>query len=243
MKFSDRIALAIRQSGLAQYRLAAKIGVDKNTVSRWAKGRTVPDREALKPFADETGVDLEWLMTGKGEPSEVNTPFLDLLEQNRPPDQSAFEENFSKGLRTLMAVQDRHPLGTVPVLGSAAGALAGSMTLSNEPVEWVRRPDGLAHVPDAYALYVVGNSMASRYLPGDVIFVHPHKPCRTNDVVVIQIQNGEGGHVTSYLKIYGGVDGDDLLVSQFSDSTKIRFKLAYIKAIHRVMTNNELYQL
>jgi transcriptional regulator with XRE-family HTH domain len=231
-----------------QKELAVCSGVALRTITSLAGGKTNNRVETYNLLAKAADVDPDWLMTGKGDPAGIATPYFDIAMRQREaaPGMEAFEDDFSKGIRlasTKQGLPFLSTLGTVPVIGSAAGALAGSMTLSNEPIEWVRRPDGLSHVPDAYALYVVGSSMVTRYLPGDVIFVHPHKPCRINDVVVIQMQNGEGREVTSYLKIYGQIEGDELIVSQFSDQTKIRFKLAYIKAIHRVMTNNELYQL
>jgi transcriptional regulator with XRE-family HTH domain len=64
---SDRLRLALEQSGLSQAELARRIGVTPGAVSLWLSGET----KALKAsnavlLAKHLGVSPEWLATGRG---------------------------------------------------------------------------------------------------------------------------------------------------------------------------------
>lgn len=74
----------------------------------------------------------------------------------------------------------------IPVFGLAAGAVRGNHRMDNDPVEHLLAPPALAHVRDAYALIVTGTSMEPRYYSGEVVFIHPHRPVRGGDHVVLQ---------------------------------------------------------
>ena len=75
----------------------------------------------------------------------------------------------------------------VPVYGTAAASHnGGAFQLDTGVIDYVRRPPTLETAKDIYALYVEGNSMEPQFWPGDLIFVHPHKPARSGDAVIIQ---------------------------------------------------------
>src|SRR5262249_44100415 len=61
----------------------------------------------------------------------------------------------------------------IPVYGHALGGKDGGFILSGNRVSEVLAPPNLAHVPDAYAVYVVGESMEPRYFAGETVFVNP----------------------------------------------------------------------
>ena len=66
---TGRIAYAIEASGKTLETLAAEIGCTHATLSQWQRGHTDPNR--IKAglallFCDATGVDLRWLLTGRG---------------------------------------------------------------------------------------------------------------------------------------------------------------------------------
>lgn len=50
--------------GLTNEDVAELMGVQRPTVSTWLHGRRTPPRTTLMIWADMTGVDREWLMTG-----------------------------------------------------------------------------------------------------------------------------------------------------------------------------------
>lgn len=75
----------------------------------------------------------------------------------------------------------------IPVRGAARGGTQQQMFLGDGAIDHVPRPYYLSHTKDAYALYVVGSSMAPMYRPRQLLFVNPYKPPAPGaGVVVIQ---------------------------------------------------------
>lgn len=87
----------------------------------------------------------------------------------------------------------------LPLLGVAAGSapdIDDDLFVVNgaAPIDRVRRPDGLIGRPAAFALQVIGASMAPRYEPGEVIAVDPEaRPAIGDDVVVALTPAPDGG--------------------------------------------------
>lgn len=77
----------------------------------------------------------------------------------------------------------------LPVYASAQGG-PGDLTFTQDPIDYVVRPDPLQHVRDGYAIYIVGDSMSPAYEHGDLALVHPHRPFRPTDDVLIYREEG-----------------------------------------------------
>lgn len=66
---AERIAFAIERSGMTLETLAEKIGCTHAALSQWRTGHTNAANiksGLLQAFADATGTDVRWLLTGKG---------------------------------------------------------------------------------------------------------------------------------------------------------------------------------
>lgn len=66
---ADRIRYAVERSGKTLESIAAEIGCSHAALSQWQTGRT--DAQSIKAgllqqFAEATGTDVRWLLTGKG---------------------------------------------------------------------------------------------------------------------------------------------------------------------------------
>lgn len=59
---SDNIKSLRKNKGYTQEELAARINVVRQTVSKWEKGLSVPDAEALQRLADVLEVDIKELL-------------------------------------------------------------------------------------------------------------------------------------------------------------------------------------
>ncbi|MDX1401067.1 MAG: S24 family peptidase, partial [Kiloniellales bacterium] len=57
-------------------------------------------------------------------------------------------------------------------------------------IGYLRRPPGLYGAKGAFALYVMGDSMAPRHEAGDLIYIDPHRPVKEGDYVVIELHPG-----------------------------------------------------
>jgi len=63
--FFDRLEIALRHAGLNKTELACKIGVQKETISRWRKHRPYP--RMIDKLTSLLGVSRAWLENGIGE--------------------------------------------------------------------------------------------------------------------------------------------------------------------------------
>lgn len=64
-----RLVLAREVAGLEQAELAVSLGVTRQTVSNYERATTKPQRAVLLAWALATGVDSDWLITGRDTPS------------------------------------------------------------------------------------------------------------------------------------------------------------------------------
>jgi len=131
-------------------------------------------------------------------------------------------------------------LRDVPVLGVAAGSAVGSFVLSGSAIDYVERPPALAHVRGAYAVFVENDSMQPLHNRGDLRFVHPHRPARSGDSVIVQVRSGADG-VQAYIKILERRTEEWVVCRQLNPAAEVRFKRDQVIAVHRVLTLNELF--
>lgn len=68
-----RMALALEHAGVSVGEMAEDLDLHRVTVSGWMHGRSNPPTSALKIWALRTGVDYQWLISGKA-PEDVQTP-------------------------------------------------------------------------------------------------------------------------------------------------------------------------
>jgi len=61
----DRMAKALRESGVTAAQMAEYLNVHRNTVSNYLHGRSTPNRATLIAWAYCTRYPLEWLVTGQ----------------------------------------------------------------------------------------------------------------------------------------------------------------------------------
>lgn len=64
----------------------------------------------------------------------------------------------------------------IPVRSAARGGNEQEMFLEDGPIDHRPCPGFVAHVRDAYAIYVIGDSMVPMYRPGQLLYINPHKP-------------------------------------------------------------------
>lgn len=129
----------------------------------------------------------------------------------------------------------------VPILGTAAGSLAGAFRLGEEAIGWVQRPPGLAQARDIYAIYVQGSSMEPEHRPGDLRFVNPHRPPRVGDSVVVQTRWHENRDVESYLGHLKRRTEEKTAIGKLNPVAEVDFENRFVVAVHKVLDMNELF--
>lgn len=98
-----------------------------------------------------------------------------------------------------------------PVYASAEGG-PGEILRSTDPIDFIPRPSQVAHVKEAYALLVTGNSMVPEYKPGEIALVNPRLPLISDEVYVFYSEiEGEARATIKHLR---RATGDHWLVLQ-----------------------------
>lgn len=67
MSLHSRVKLARRHADLSQAQLAQRLNVHRSAVTHWElSGRRNPNMTHMRQLAEVTGVQFEWLATGRG---------------------------------------------------------------------------------------------------------------------------------------------------------------------------------
>ncbi len=126
------------------------------------------------------------------------------------------------------------------VRGVALGGNEGTFLYNGEVVDYVPRASGLADSPNAFALYVIGDSMSPRYEPGDMIFVDPERDVRAGDDVVVEVAGENGEPEGCYIKRLIRRTSQKLVLKQFNPNRELIFKTEKVLAVHRILSAAEL---
>lgn len=129
----------------------------------------------------------------------------------------------------------------VPVRGTAAGSALNGFEITDQVTEYVARPPALEGVEDAYAIFVVSESMRPKHSPGDLCFVHPHRMARKGDSVIIQTRAYDGAPIEAYIKTFVKEAGDEIIAEQLNPVATLRYKRKNVFQLHKVLTLNELF--
>lgn len=188
----ERIRQLLKETGRSQRDLAAHLGVDPAAITRLLSGR--------RRLRLDEAPKVEAFFGVNGDRAAAPPP---------PPAPSA---NVDVRPRPPAAAGDVGPRD-LPVYASAQGGPDG-MVIDYEPIEWMRRPQALEGVVDAFAFYVVGDSMAPRFRHGERLLVHPRRPPGPGDDVLLILRDGRSGGYNAMVKQLVRRSPDGVCVAQ-----------------------------
>lgn len=197
-----RIAQLRRNQGMTQQAFADALGVSRGAVANWERGQGIK-MDNLTLIAERFGVPLDWLANGAGE---APTP--------APPSDATARGRLQPFKPTIVPGHELVGARDFPIYGSAQGG-AGSLIITTDPVEYVKRPSILEGVPNAYGMLVTGDLMEPVYEQGDMLLIHPGAPPRRkNDVVLYD--HPPGGESEAIVKRLMGWDDNVWRLKQFN---------------------------
>lgn len=230
MSLGERIAQARKTAGLTQQQVASHFNLTRNAVSLWESGENRPSAARLEELATMFAVAFEWLATGRGDP----TPTTGVAAGVRDAPAAV----------TVPLPSRREMPQNLPVLGTTVGGSDdhnGSFELNGQTIDYVMRPPGLAGARDAFALFVVSDSMAPRYEPGDLVFVHPHRPVTPGCDVVVELKGPDGTPGQCFIKRLVRMTARELLLAQFNPPRDdIAIARHLVRNVFRILTPKEL---
>jgi len=214
---------ARKQRGRVMRELAEHLGVNVAAVGNWEGGQNLPSHENLLSVAEYLGVDATAL--GRGE-----VTFLDSSKQPAPSD----AEFVSPGGPAALGPMD------VELMGIAVGGDDGDFTFNGEVAGLVRRPPGIAHLRNVWALHVLSDSMVPRYDPGELIYVGGRDPVPGDHVVIETFPEEGEKNGKAYVKKLVRRTASEIIVQQYNPEKELVFDRYSIKHLWRVIPYREL---
>lgn len=128
---------------MSKKKFAESIGASQGNVSGWFNRPNVrPSIDALKRISEVHNVNLNWLITGKGQ----------MFQELQQIDASFLDDTI-----------------TLPIVGEIAAGEPAEMVYE-QPWDTIHIPKGLLYFPPPYLVFrVSGHSMEPHVLPGDLV--------------------------------------------------------------------------
>lgn len=233
-----------KKAGLTQAELAEQLGLRQGQIGKLEH----PDRrlsmdwiERLAPHLGLTPAEMA-AMEAAGDADRV-----DELEDHlsapmrswRPEQRARFVEEAKRhrSREGMYVGADKRVLRAgeveddIPVLSLARGGVAQPMYLEDGPIDWAPRPDYLRRVRDAFAAYMVGESMLPRYRPGQLLFLNPHRPPKSGDGVVVVLTDD-----AVLIKEWVRQDHGDVVLREYQPEMKeFTVPAANVRVVHTVV--------
>ncbi|HEV2098758.1 MAG TPA: S24 family peptidase [Stellaceae bacterium] len=208
---------ALERVGASQADLARHLRLAPSAVSRMLKGERQMRQLETVQVAGFLGVSPdEVLRHAINDVVSVSSADLPRPGRGRPP--SAAPTGIAR------------TTDLIPIRSAGRGGNDQEMFLEDGPIGYTSRPANLGGVREAYAIYMVGDSMEPRYEPGWLLHVNPFKPpIRGRDVVVYK----QGQIVL--IKQFVGWEGDTLVLRQLNPPDTLRIPRIDVRECHLVV--------
>ncbi|WP_246231797.1 XRE family transcriptional regulator [Sinorhizobium alkalisoli] len=193
--------------------------VTRGAVGNWELGKEV-GLDSLTTICRVSGVSLEWLAYGRGE------PFAPEPVAPEPANAKITGEMIQKGPK-------------IPLYGAAVGGDYGEFELNGHRLDDIFAPPSLSGIPEAYGVQVSGDSMYPRYEDGETVYVNPRRRPVKGDYVVAEIQTEEHGPKLAYIKKLIRHTQSELILEQFNPAKQIRFDGRQVHTVHYVLKSGE----
>lgn len=201
---------ALERAGASQADLARHLRLAPSAVSRMLKGERQMKQLETVQIAAFLGVSPEEVLHHAVE-AAVQPPSAEMPRpsRGRPPSASSGDR--------------------IPIRGSGRGGTAQEMFL-DDGLGYTARPANLNGVREAYAIYMVGDSMEPRYEQGWLLHINPFKPPkRGRDVVVLKENNAV------LIKQFVGWEGNNLVLRQFNPPEMLRIPRDEVRECHLIV--------
>ena len=234
----QRLRLAREKAGFARASDAARaMGVGEPTYLGHENGSRGLSRAAAR-YARFFRVSLDWLIDGRGDFTLTggDARFATAL---RPAAEAAGDAPLPAPPRNAQLGGPARFAATIPAYGQAVGGKDGEFILNGNRIVDVLAPPSLQGVPDAYAVYVVGDSMEPRYFAGEAVFVNPRLPVRRGHFVVAQVAVQEGEPPHAYVKRFVAREARLLRLEQFNPKKTLEFPLSRVISVHRIIMGGD----
>ncbi|HTH96100.1 MAG TPA: helix-turn-helix domain-containing protein [Stellaceae bacterium] len=205
----NRLKLFRDRAGLTMQALAEAAGTTASQINKLEKGHARMTIDWMIRLAEALGIEPGDLLPQEPAPSGP-LPGGEVI----PGPTAAF----------------RDPRHLIPVRSAARGGNDQEMFLRDGPIDFIPCPRALSHVQDAYAIYMVGDSMFPRFRQGQLLHVNPFKPPQLGAGVVVTKRDD-----VVLIKEFVRRSETNLFVRQYNPATELDYPLQEIRDIHTVV--------
>lgn len=225
MGIGKRIHAAMLAAGKRPVDIANHLGIKDAAVSQWFAKDRGPKSDRLPALASFLATTADSLL---GAP-------LETVNENAPKGTVRFPV-------TPVTLTPREQMPEdIPVLGTVlGGSSGGDFTMNGQSGMRVRRPPRLAGRDDIFALFVQGDSMAPRYLAGELIYVERRRPPQNGDHCVVELKADRDGTQEAYLKRLVATTPTKLKLAQYSPPRVLEIDRKRVLQVLRVLTTSDL---
>ena len=215
---ADRMGAALRNKDWTPSELHRATKISLSSITAYLRDSRKPPLDKCRIIGSALGVSGDWIFYGH---SKSEAPQLTHVNATNP-----------------IPIRSENDRGLLPVYGDAVEGDHGRIDLSGGIVGRVSAPPGFGDVPDAYAVFVVGDTMEPRYYAGEIVYLHPRKPVRRGDFVFIQITRDDGG-IDGYIKRLVQITGDIVVCEQLAPELRMEFPRARVRSVHKIVLSGE----
>lgn len=239
-RLTERLQQQSAALDVKQIDIANKLGITQQAVNNLFNGRAASSTywREIADMLDMSHDEMRQLMREAGR-DPVKSTRLPVLQGalSSSNDQENPMPN-AKILETMIPMA--RPGRMLPVLGEAVGGDDGEYIFNGQVLDYIACPPSLVNVPNAYSVYVDGESMIPRYRPSETVFVHPGRPPRRGDDVIVQIKALEDGVPPhGFIKEFVGWTGNKLILKQHNPEKRIEFDREKVVSVHPIILSGK----
>ena len=166
--FPNRIRELREERGWSQAELAKTLKTSQPQIDRLEKGARKLTQDYITKFARALGVEAVDILSAQPRREQAATPHVPLMRGG------AVKQNleFRPGAQSPSFTGPRD----LPILGHGKAGVEGFFVDNGDVQGYAMRPDILAGVKNAYAIYVQDASMSPAFEPGFLVWVDPNCP-------------------------------------------------------------------
>ncbi len=233
MSIANRIKAGRSAKAMSQADLARTVGVSRVAVSQWESGGTFPTYDRLTAIARALEISVADLIR---DDSAASAP----IARPSPTPPLAAPPAATPPARIIPSPQEMPR--DLPVRGIAAcSAASGAFQVDGHTVDYVRRPPALNGIPEAYGIYISGDSMEPKFGPGDLVLVHPGRPVRPGDYIILTIQESAQSEPHAFCKRLIRRHSGVITVEQYNPPSQRDFPDSQVQSLHKVLEMADLF--
>lgn len=215
------IRTARKARGLVQKDVAKELGVTTAAVGQWERGENSLTMENLRGIGVVLGIDPSAAFQGELRYIEENPELVEVEQVSEPA-----QQNF--GPRD------------VPIQAIAIGGDDDEFEFVGDVIDYARRPPGIAHLKNVFAVHILGTSMSPRFEPGELTYCGGRQALPGDDVVIeLHPRQGETSR-PGLVKRLVQRTAKEVIVRQFNPATELRYPASQVKTVHRIIPWKEL---